>query len=58
LLSAFLTLTQILPMDALTRALEQKFRGDILERNLRLIEAASQQVAAGQWKERAHAAGT
>lgn len=57
LLSAFLTLTQILPMDALTRALQQKFRGDILERNLRLIEAASQQVTAGQWKERAHAAG-
>jgi len=57
LLSAFLTLTQILPMDALTKALEQKFKGDILERNLRLIEAASQQVPAGLWKERAHAAG-
>ncbi|MBI1285221.1 MAG: pyruvate oxidoreductase subunit gamma [Thiobacillus sp.] len=57
LLSAFLTLTQILPMDALTKALEQKFRGDILERNLRLIEAASQHVPAGHWKERAHATG-
>lgn len=57
LLSAFLTLTQILPMDALTRALQQKFRGEILERNLRLIEAASQQVPAGHWKERAHATG-
>lgn len=57
LLSAFLTLTQILPMEALTRALQQKFRGDILERNLRLIEAASQQVPAGHWKERAHATG-
>jgi pyruvate ferredoxin oxidoreductase gamma subunit len=57
LLSAFLTLTQILPMDALIKALGQKFRGDILERNLRLIEAASRQVPAGQWKERAHATG-
>lgn len=57
LLSAFLTLTQILPMEALTRALQQKFRGEILERNLRLIEAASQQVPAGHWKERAHATG-
>lgn len=56
LLSAFLTLTQILPMDALTKALGQKFRGEILERNLRLIEAASQHVAPGQWKEIAHAA--
>ncbi len=57
LLSAFLTLTQILPMEALTKALQQKFRGDILERNLRLIEAASQQVPAGHWKEKAHASG-
>jgi pyruvate ferredoxin oxidoreductase gamma subunit len=57
LLSAFLTLTQILPMDALTKALRQKFRGDILERNLSLIEAASRHVAAGKWKEMAHAAG-
>jgi pyruvate ferredoxin oxidoreductase gamma subunit len=57
LLSAFLTLTQILPMDALTKALGQKFRGDILERNLRLIEAASQQMPAGLWKEIAHAPG-
>lgn len=57
LLAAFLALTEMLPMSALTGALGQKFRGDILERNLRLIEAAAQQVPAGQWKEMAHAQG-
>lgn len=57
LLAAFLALTEMLPMTALTGALGQKFRGDILERNLRLIEAAAQQVPAGQWKEMAHAQG-
>lgn len=55
LLSAFLTLTQILPMDSLIKALEQKFKGDILERNLRLIETAAQLMPAGLWKEMAHA---
>lgn len=57
LLSAFLALTQMLPMEALARALGQKFKGEILERNLRLIEAAAQQVPAGLWKETAHAPG-
>lgn len=57
LLAAFLALTEMLPMSALTGALGQKFKGDILERNLRLIEAAAQQVPAGQWKEMAHAQG-
>jgi pyruvate ferredoxin oxidoreductase gamma subunit len=57
LLAAFLALTEMLPMTALTGALGQKFKGDILERNLRLIEAAAQQVPAGQWKEMAHAQG-
>ena len=57
LLAAFLALTEMLPMTALTGALGQKFKGDILERNLRLIKAAAQQVPAGQWKEMAHAQG-
>lgn len=57
LLSAFLNLTQMLPMTSLTKALGQKFKGDILERNLSLIETASQQVPAGRWKEMAHASG-
>ncbi|MFO7543720.1 MAG: 2-oxoacid:acceptor oxidoreductase family protein [Thiobacillus sp.] len=55
LLSAFLTLTQILPMDSLTKALKQKFKGDILERNLSLIETAAQLMPEGLWKEMAHA---
>jgi pyruvate ferredoxin oxidoreductase gamma subunit len=57
LLAAFLALTGILPMDALTRALGQKFRGDVLARNLALIDAASRQVTAGSWQELTHAAG-
>ncbi len=57
LLSAFLALTQMLPMSSLAGALGQKFKGDILERNLRLIEAAAQQVPSGLWKEMAHASG-
>ncbi|MEW6120145.1 MAG: 2-oxoacid:acceptor oxidoreductase family protein [Pseudomonadota bacterium] len=57
LLSAFLALTQMLPMHALAGALGQKFKGELLERNLRLIEAAAQQVPAGLWKEVAHATG-
>jgi pyruvate ferredoxin oxidoreductase gamma subunit len=57
LLAAFLALTGMLPMSALTGALQQKFKGDILERNLALIEAAAQQVPAGKWQEVAHAAG-
>jgi pyruvate ferredoxin oxidoreductase gamma subunit len=57
LLAAFLALTQMLPMTALTGALEQKFRGEVLARNLALIEAAAQQVPAGLWKDIAHATG-
>lgn len=57
LLAGFLALTGMLPMSALTGALQQKFKGEILERNLALIEAAAQQVPAGKWQEVAHAAG-
>jgi Pyruvate/2-oxoacid:ferredoxin oxidoreductase gamma subunit len=46
----------MLPMSALTGALQQKFKGDILARNLALIEAAAQQVPAGKWQEMSHAA--
>lgn len=56
LLAAFLALTGMLPMSALTGALQQKFRGEILARNLALIEAAAQQVPAGKWQEMSHAA--
>jgi pyruvate ferredoxin oxidoreductase gamma subunit len=55
LLSAFLTLTEILPREALVRSLGQRFKGAVLERNTQLIEAAAQQVEAGGWKETAYA---
>jgi pyruvate ferredoxin oxidoreductase gamma subunit len=56
LLSAFLALTGLLPRDALVRALGQRFRGALLERNVRLVEAAADQVEAESWKEVANAA--
>ena len=55
LLSAFLTLTEILPREALVRSLGGRFKGAVLERNTQLIEAAAQQVEAGGWKETAYA---
>jgi pyruvate ferredoxin oxidoreductase gamma subunit len=55
LLSAFLTLTDILPRQALIRSLGQRFKGTVLERNTELIEAAAREVEAGCWKETAHA---
>ena len=57
LLSAFLTLTEILPREALVRSLGQRFKGPVLERNTQLIEAAAQQVEPGGWKEAAYATG-
>jgi pyruvate ferredoxin oxidoreductase gamma subunit len=57
LLSAFLALTGLLPRDALVRALGQRFRGALLERNVRLVEAAADQVEAESWKEVVDAAG-
>jgi pyruvate ferredoxin oxidoreductase gamma subunit len=57
LLSAFLTLTEILPREALVRSLGQRFKGPVLERNTQLIEAAAQQVEPGGWKEAANATG-
>lgn len=55
LLSAFLALTGLLPQQALLEALAQRFQGDVLERNRRLIEAAALAVPAGEWKVAAHA---
>jgi pyruvate ferredoxin oxidoreductase gamma subunit len=55
-MAAFLTLTGILPVEAMIKALGQRFKGDVLERNQRLIEAAAAQVQPGLWQEIAHAA--
>jgi len=57
LLSAFLTLTGLLPLDALKKALSKRFKGDVLDKNLKLIDEVGAQVTAGQWKkEAAHVA--
>lgn len=55
LLSAFLAVTDLMPAEALVKALAHRFKGDILDRNVKLIEAASTTVPAGIWREIAHA---
>lgn len=49
LLSAFLTATGAVPLDALDRALAERFKGDILRRNRKLLERAAATVPAGAW---------
>lgn len=56
LMAAFLALTGILPVEALIKALGPRFKGEVLTRNQRLIEAAAAQVQSGLWQEAAHAA--
>lgn len=51
LLAAFLGLTDLMPLSALATALEGRFTGDILARNLSLIERAAASVPQAQWKE-------
>jgi pyruvate ferredoxin oxidoreductase gamma subunit len=55
LLAALLTLTEMLPLQALERALALRFAGEMLERNLSLVRKAAQMVPAGLWKEAADA---
>ncbi|MDM8546246.1 2-oxoacid:acceptor oxidoreductase family protein [Candidatus Venteria ishoeyi] len=49
LLAAFLTLTDILPLDALNQALGRRFQGKILDNNLALIAEAATQVPQAAW---------
>ena len=56
LLAGFLALTGLLPLDSLIKALGHRFKGEVLERNTRLIHEAAAQVPAGRWKEGFHAA--
>ncbi len=56
LLAAFLTLTGTFPVEALIKALGDRFTGKVLEKNTNLINAAAAQVEAGSWKEQLHAA--
>jgi len=55
LLAALVTLTGMLPLDALEKALALRFHDEILERNVRLVRKAAQMVPAGLWKEAADA---
>jgi pyruvate ferredoxin oxidoreductase gamma subunit len=57
LLAALITLTGMMPLEALEKALALRFRDEMLERNLRLIHKAAQMVPAGLWKETADARG-
>jgi pyruvate ferredoxin oxidoreductase gamma subunit len=58
LLAAFLSLTGLLPVEALIQSLSHRFKGKVLEKNTQLIEAAAEQVTAGQWEEIARATGS
>lgn len=55
LLSAFLELTGLLPQTALIKALGERFRGTVLEKNRLLIERAAGLVTRGDWQEDSHA---
>lgn len=56
LLAAFLALSDLLPQEALVKALAERFKGKVLERNVELIEKAAQLVTPGAWKEESRAA--
>jgi len=56
LLAAFLTLTELLPLQSLVKALSGRFQGKVLDDNTALIERAAAQVTPAIWKEGAHAA--
>ena len=55
LLSAFLKLTDLLPHSSLIKALEERFKGDILDKNIALIKAAAEAVPNNLWKMTANA---
>ena len=56
LLAAFLSLTELLPLEALVKALSHRFAGSLLEDNIRLVRNVAQMIPAGQWKEIGNAA--
>lgn len=56
LLSAFLALTNMVSLEALVKGLGQRFKGDVLERNTKLVNEAAGLVPAGLWKDANHAA--
>jgi pyruvate ferredoxin oxidoreductase gamma subunit len=57
LLAALVTLTGLMPVDALEKALALRFHDEILERNIRLMREAAPIVTAGLWRETSDAPG-
>ncbi len=55
LLSAFLAITGLLPAESLVGALKRRFKGDILARNIKLVETVTAMVPAASWGGMAHA---
>lgn len=55
LLAAFLAVTGMLPVEALSKALGERFHGKVLEQNRQLIETAAAAVPAGLWQETVNA---
>lgn len=58
LLAAFITLTELLPLEALIKALAHRFSGSLLDNNYRLIRDVVKMVPGSQWKDIAYAPGT
>ncbi len=52
LLAAFFSLTELLSQESLSNVLQKRFKGKILENNLKLIKEAATKVPAGLWKEK------
>lgn len=58
LLAAFLTLTGLLPVEALSDELAHRFKGSVLDKNRALITAVAETIEADLWNEEVpHAAG-
>lgn len=58
LLAAFLALTELLPVASLKDALVTRFAGEVLARNLRLIDQVAAATPSGIWKGRTHVTST
>lgn len=56
LLTAFLVLTELIPLASLQKALAHRFEGEALERNLQLMRAAATRVTSAAWKDTSHVA--
>ncbi|SDG84331.1 2-oxoacid:acceptor oxidoreductase family protein [Roseospirillum parvum] len=52
LLAAFLTVTGLFPLSALSKALGERFSGEVLRRNEKLVARAAEAVPEGAWANR------